>query len=568
MAQFDAIVVGSGMSGGWVAKELCEKGLKVLMIERGHAIDPKTDYSDNLDPWQRPNMNRINEDELKEHYPVQGDVYALHETTKQFWVRDSDHPYESAPGKPFVWRRGFHLGGRSIMWGRLSYRWSPMDFEANAKDGHGVDWPIRYDDLAPWYDYVERFAGISGSREGLAQLPDGQFLPPFELNAVEDMIAGRMRAQYAGRVLIPGRVANLRQATEEHTALGRAQCQARNLCYNGCSFGAYFSSLSATLPAAQRTGNLTIVTDAIVQSIDHDPQTNRVTGVRVIDAKAKTAQRYTAKLVFLNASTIGTAMVLLGSRSAAFPNGLANSSDQVGRNLMDHVSGKTRINATYSGLRDAYYAGRRPNVAYIPRYGNLNGRDQADYERGFAYQVYSSRLGAAGYKPGIGAELKAANRMPGDWTVTFDSFGEVLPNAANRVMLHNRRVDKWGMPLPFIDAAMGPNERAIVSAAARDAQAMMAKLGLENITEIRPDDVEPTEMGDRIHEMGTARMGRDPRTSVLNGWNQSHDVPNLFITDGACMTSSACQNPSLTYMALSARAADRAATLFKEGAFA
>jgi choline dehydrogenase-like flavoprotein len=565
MSEFDAIVVGSGMSGGWVAKELCEKGLKVLVLERGHNIDPAKDYTDMLDPWDRKNFDRIAEDELKEHYPVQGDVYALHESTKQFWVRDSDHPYESADGKPFRWLRGFHLGGRSIMWGRLSYRFSPMDFEANAKDGHGVDWPIRYDDLAPWYDYVETFAGISGTKENLPQLPDGKFLPPFELNAMEKFIKAKVEAEYPGRRLIPGRVANLRRATEEHTALGRAQCQARNHCYNGCSFGAYFSALSATLPAAERTGNLTIVTDAIVQSVDYDPKTKRVTGVKVVNRETKVGKTYAARMVFLNASTVGTALILLQSKSEAFPNGLANSSDQVGRNMMDHVSSKARITGTYSGLKDRYYFGRRPNVAYLVRYGNLNGRDQKNYERGFAFQIYSSRAGWTGDRPGIGADFKQANRNPGDWLVTFDCFGEVLPNPENRVMLHKSKTDKWGMALPYFDAVMGRNEHAIVKAATRDAVEMMEKIGLENISRPKPEDVVPTEMGDRIHEMGTARMGRDPKTSVLNGWNQSHDVANLFITDGACMTSSAVQNPSLTYMAISARAANHAAELLKEG---
>jgi choline dehydrogenase-like flavoprotein len=564
MSDFDAIVVGSGMSGGWVAKELCEKGLKVLLLERGNNVTPE-DYTDNLNPWERKNMDRIAEDELREHYAVQGSVYAVHETTKHFWVKDSEHPYETAEGKPYRWLRGFHLGGRSIMWGRLSYRWSPMDFEANSKDGHGVDWPIRYEDLAPWYDYVETFAGISGSKENLPQLPDGKFLPPFELNAVEQFIKGKVESEFPGRRMIPGRVANLRRATEEHTALGRGQCQARNHCYNGCSYGAYFSALSATLPAAQNTKNLTIVTDAIVQSVDYDAKAKRVTGVKVVDRKTKAGKTYTAKIVFLNASTIGTALILLQSKSDAFPNGLANSSDQVGRNLMDHVSAKTRVTGTYSGLKDKYYFGRRPNVAYLARYGNLNGRDQDDYERGFAFQIYSSRLGHSGDKPGIGADFKKSNQMPGDWFITFDSFGEVLPDPNNRVMLHKSKTDNWGMALPYFDAAMGKNEHAIVKAATRDAIEMMEKAGLENIYRPKPEEIMPTEMGDRIHEMGTARMGRDPKTSVLNGWNQAHDVPNLFITDGACMTSSAVQNPSLTYMALSARAADHAVKLLKEG---
>jgi choline dehydrogenase-like flavoprotein len=562
MSEFDAIIVGSGMSGGWVAKELCEQGFKVLLLERGREIVPEKDYTDMLDPWQKKNLDRIAEDEKAKHYPVQGDVYAIKESTKQFWVKDDEHPYEHPADKPYKWRRGYHLGGRSIMWGRLSWRLSPIDFEANAKDGIGVDWPIRYDDLAPWYDKAETFAGISGRAAGLVAVPDGKFLPPFEMKAAEVEIKKRLEAAFPGRNLLEARTANLRQATAEHEALGRAQCQVRDHCFHGCSFGAYFSSISATLPAALKTGNLTIKCDSIVQSVDYDPKTKRVTGVKVVDANSMKGATYTAKMVFLNASTIGTAMILLNSKSEAFPNGLANSSDQVGRNLMDHVGG-VRVSGKLPGFEDRYYSGRRPAVCYVPRYMNLEKQDR-DFKRGYAFQVYVSRGSWWGDRPGIGEDFKKANRQPGDWSVTFDPFGEVLPDPKNRVTLMDKK-DKWGMPIPFIDAAFGENETALMRAALDDAEEMMTAIGVVDIHRPRGDEIKPSPQGDRIHEMGTARMGRDPKTSVLNGWNQAHDVANLFITDGACMTSSAVQNPSLTYMALSARAANHAAELLKEG---
>ncbi len=562
MSEFDAIVVGSGISGGWVAKELCERGLKVLMLERGREIVPEKDYTDMLSPWERKNLNRVPEAEKAKHWPIQGDVYAFNETSKQFWVKDDEHPYEVPEGKSYRWRRGYHMGGRSIMWGRLAWRWSPIDFEANAKDGVGVDWPIRYDDLAPWYDKAEIFAGVSGRAEGLLTVPDGKFLPPFALTAAELEIRKKIEAAFPGRTLIEGRVAHLRTTTPEHEALGRAQCQARNHCFYGCSYGAYFSSNSATLPAAMRTGNLTIKCDSIVQSVDYDPKTKRATGVKVVDANTMEGAIYNAKMVFLNASTIGTAMILLNSKSETFPNGLANSSDQVGRNLMDHVGG-VRVNGKLPGLLDRYYSGRRPNVAYVPRYVNVEKQDR-DFKRGFAYQVYVNRGGWWGDKPGLGEDFKASNRTPGGWTVTFDPFGEVLPNPDNRVTLTSRK-DKWGMPVPLIDAEFGENEMALMRAAMDDGEAMMKAAGCIEIERPKAEDIKVAPHGDRIHEMGTARMGRDPKTSVLNGWNQSHDVANLFITDGACMTSSAAQNPSLTYMALSARAANHAADLMQEG---
>jgi choline dehydrogenase-like flavoprotein len=560
MSDFDAIVVGSGMSGGWVAKELTERGLKVLVLERGRDIDPAKDYTDMIEPWQKTNLDRVPEDELKNDYAVQGDVYAMYESTKRFWVKDSEHPYETPEGRPYKWRRGYHLGGRSIMWARMSYRLSNLDFEANLKDGHGVDWPIRYEDLAPWYDKVETFAGVSGSQEGLSQLPDGKFLPPFEMTVVEKHLKASIEKNYDDRKMIIARSANLKTATQEHLDLGRGPCQSRNQCFHGCSYGAYFSSNSATLPAARRTNNLTVVTDAIAHSLNYDEKTGRVTGVNVVDAKTKEKKIYTGKMVFLNASTIASALILLNSKSARFPNGLANSSDQVGRNLMDHVSA-FQLTGLVPGYEDKYVEGRRPTVAYIPRYGNVNGKDKP-YDRGFAFQVYSGRDGWYGERPGLGDEFKKANRTPGPWRITLHPMGEVLPYADNRVTPHKSRTDQWGVPIPFIDATMRENEQLLMEAAAKDAVEMMEGAGVK--IDKKPE-IKLTEPGNLIHEMGTVRMGRDPKTSVLNGWNQAHDVPNLFVTDGACMTSSAVQNPSLTYMAISARAANHAADLFKEG---
>lgn len=563
MSDFDAIIVGSGMSGGWVAKELTERGLKVLVLERGGDIDPAKDYTDMLEPWQKKNLDRVAEDELKRDYPVQGDVYAMYESTKHFWVKDSEHPYETPVDRPYKWRRGYHLGGRSIMWARMSYRLSDHDFGANLKDGHGVDWPIRYADLSPWYDKVETFAGVSGSNEGLKQLPDGKFLPPFEMTVVEKHLKQSLEANYETRKMIIARSANLKTATQEQLDLGRAPCQARNHCFHGCSFGAYFSSNSATLPAAKRTNNLTVITDAIVHSVDYDDKVGRVTGVNVINSKTKDKKRYTGRLIFLNASTIGTALILLNSKSAKFPRGLANSSDQVGRNLMDHVSA-VQVTGLVPGYEDKYVEGRRPTVAYIPRYGNVTENDK-DYDRGFAFQVYSGRDGWYGERPGLGEEFRKANRTPGPWRITLHSMGEVLPYADNRITAHKSRTDQWGVPIPFIDATMRANERKLMEAAAKDAVEILEKAGVQ--IDKKPDlqNLDITPPGQLIHEMGTARMGRDPKTSVLNGWNQAHDVPNLFITDGACMTSSAVQNPSLTYMAISARAANHAADLLQEG---
>ncbi len=560
MADFDVIVVGSGMSGGWVAKEMCERGMKTLVLERGKDIDPAEDYSDMLDPWDKKYLDRVASDEAARDYARQKDVYVFFESTKHLWVKDSDHPYETAEGTDYEWYRGYHVGGRSLLWARMSYRFSDHDFNANKVDGVGVDWPIRYADLKPWYDKVETFAGISGNNDGLGQLPDGVYLPPFELDCAAKELQAQIRNNFNDRQLIAGRVANLTRTTPEQEALGRGPCQARYHCFRGCSYGAYFSSNSATLPAAKQTGNLTLKPDSIVHSVIYDPKTKRATGVRVIDRLTKEAKTYTAKVVFLNASAINTAAILLQSTDEANPNGLANSSDQVGRNLMDHVAG-ARASAEVEGLDDRYVYGRYPGQGYIPRYRNYPDYDQ-DYKRGFAFQVYTGRGSWTGNRLGVGEQFKKDNRKPGPWTITLDAYGEVLPDPNNRVTLSKTKKDKWGIPLPVMDARMGPNEWALMKAASKDAEDILTKGGFSNIS---LSEVQPTKPGNRIHEMGTARMGRDPKTSVLNKWNQAWDVENLFITDGAAMTSSAIQNPSITYMALSARAANHAADLIEQG---
>ena len=558
---FDAIVVGSGISGGWVAKELCERGLKTLIIERGRNVKHGSDYQDFAAPWEVANRGKVPEDEQAQHYAIQSNSHAFNAATKQWWVRDDEHPYSMPGDRPFHWIRGYHLGGRSITWGRQTYRMSDYDFNANKADGHGVDWPIRYADLAPWYDHVERFAGVSGASEGLEQLPDGQFLPAMSLNCLELAFKDTVEQRHPTRRITIGRCTHLTEPRPEHIALGRGPCQLRDVCERGCSYGAYFSSLSATLPAARNTGKLTVVTDAIVDKLEYDPVKRAISGVRVIDSNTREGRTYRARVVFLCASTIATAQILLASRSEQFPKGLANRSDAVGRNLMDHVVG-IGASGTHPGFRDRYYYGRRPTGFYLPRYANITEND-GEFLRGFGFQGYTSRSSwwRGANEAGVGAELKDRLRSPGRWEMHLIAFGEMLPRADNRVTLEEGRRDKWGLPLVHVDCTHGENERRLGERANRDAVQMLAAAGFENIAVRGP--VKPP--GHCVHEMGTARMGRDPSTSVLNGHNRAHDVPNLFITDGSCMSSSGTVNPSLTYMALSARAANHAADLLAAG---
>ena len=559
---FDAIVVGSGISGGWAIKELTERGLKVLLIERGSETIHGADYvGEGKAPWELPYRGAIPEDTLNSEYFIQKQCYALNDATKQFFVNDRQHPYISDKKKPFSWIRGYQLGGRSLLWYRQSYRWSEMDFNANKLDGFGVDWPIRYKDIAPWYDHVETFAGISGSKEGLEQLPDGQFLPPMEMNCVELEVKKQIERQFPGRKMIIGRCAHLTQPTKEHLELGRGQCQSRDECERGCSFGAYFSTLSATLPAAKRTNNLTILADSIAHSIVYDESDKRASGVRVINTKTNTHSQLNARLIFLCASTLGTTQIMLNSKSDSFPNGIANSSGTLGHYLMDHIF-ESGANGEYPGLQDKYFKGRRPNGIYIPRYRNVTSKDKR-FLRGFGFQGGGKRpnWNRAKSIDGIGKNLKEQLRRPGSWTFSLGGFGEMLPDKRNRVWLDEKLKDKWGIPVLSIDCVLRGNELEMLKAMSEDAKEMLKASGMINVKTYN-NSAPP---GLAIHEMGTARMGHDPKTSVLNKYNQAHDVPNLFVSDGSCMASSACQNPSLTYMALTARAASTAVDLLKEG---
>lgn len=554
---YDAIVVGTGISGGWAAKELTEKGLKTLVLERGRAVKHVVDYPTmTKDPWQLPLANKLPAEEMK-FYPVQSRTNWVNQANKHWWVKDTENPYTEV--KPFDWIRGYHEGGRSIMWGKQTYRLSDLDFEANAKEGIGVDWPIRYKDLAPWYDYVESYIGVSGRSEGLAHLPDGKFLPPMELNCVEEVFRDKL-AEKLGRKLTIGRVAHLTAALPHDPS--RGICQSRNMCDRGCPYGAYFSSNSSTLPAASRTGNMTLRPHSIVHSVIYDEAKGKAVGVRVLDAETKKEIDFFAKIIFLNASTLGSTYILLNSTSNRFPNGMGNSSDQLGHNLMDHQY-RTGAEAKVEGFEDKYYIGRRPNGIYIPRFRNVGDNKRTDYIRGFGYQGSASREGwARGVKElAYGEELKNSLTEPGGWSIGITGFGECLPYHENKVSINHDKKDIYGLPTLSIDAEWKANEKAMRIDMRESAAEMLEAAGFKHInTYDNPDNI-----GLGIHEMGTARMGNDAKTSVLNKWNQVHEAKNVFVTDGAAMTSSACQNPSLTYMALTARAVDHAVGELKKG---
>ena len=551
---YDAIVVGSGISGGWAAKELTEKGLKVLMLERGRNIEHIKDYVNaNKEAWDYPHRGRRTQ-QMEKDYPVLKRDYPLNETNLDYWVNDKESPYTEI--KRFDWFRGYHVGGRSLMWGRQSYRWSDFDFEANAKDGIAIDWPVRYKEIAPWYDYAEKFAGISGSRDGLAQLPDGQFMPAMEMNCVEKDVSARMKDYYKGqRAMIIGRTANI---TVPHE--GRTNCQFRNKCWLGCPFGGYFSTQSATLPAAMKTGRLTLRPWSIVTKILYDKDKKRATGVEVLDAETNKTYVFNSKIVFLNASTLNSAWVLMNSATDVWPDGLGSSSGELGHNLMDHHFG-VGAGGDVDGYEDKYYFGRRANGIYIPRYRNLFG-DKRDYLRGFGYQGGASRQGYGREiaELSIGGAYKDALTEPGPWSMGIGGFGEILPYHENKVTLDKTKKDKWGLNVLAIDCELKENELKMRKDMLQDAIEMLEAAGVKDVKG-RDGDGTP---GRGIHEMGTARMGADPKTSVLNKYNQVWDAPNVYVTDGSFMVSAACVNPSLTYMAFTARAVDHAVSELKK----
>ncbi len=557
---FDAIVIGSGISGGWAAKELCEKGLKTLVLERGRDVKHGEYPTANMDTWDLPNRNRMTFEQLKDYEKQKRTGYTMRPESEHWWVKDTEHPYTE--NKPFDWIRGYHVGGRSLMWGRQSYRIGDIDFEANLRDGIAVDWPIRYKDIAPWYDHVERFIGVSGRKDGLAQLPDGIFQPPMEFNCIEDHVASKLKEHYTDRVLTIGRTAHITEANP--TTFGnRGKCQYRNRCIRGCPYGSYFSSNSSTLPAAAHTGNMTLRPHSIVTEIIYDEKSKRATGVRILDGETLETKEYFAKIIFSCASSFGSTWLLLNSKSERFPEGLGNDSGELGHNAMDHhfrcgASGESEM------FGDKYYSGRRPNGIYVPRFVNVSkSTTKKDYIRGFGYQGGGGRQGWGRYikEANFGKKFKEAQTEPGMWTMGMMGFGECLPYHENKIQLNESVKDKFGLPTLTMDVEWKENEYNMRKDMMEQAAEMLEASGLKNV---RTYDA-GCNPGLGIHEMGTARMGRDPKTSVLNAYNQIHNVKNVFVTDGACMTSAACQNPSLTYMALTARAADFAVSELKKG---
>ena len=550
---YDAIVIGTGVSGGWAAKELCEKGLKTLVLERGRMIKHNQDYpTANMEDWEFPAGDVITQ-EIKKNQPKQSRTgYVNTESTKHFFVNDIEHPYNE--DKRFDWIRGYHVGGRSLLWARQSYRLTPFDFVANKEDGYGVDWPIRYKDLAPWYDYVENYIGVSGENLNLNQFPNQQLLKPMELNCVEKVLQKSISEKYESRHMTIGRVAHITEGTKP--GLGRLSCQFRNRCRRGCPFGAYFSSNSSTLPAAEATGNMTLRPNSIVYEIIYDETKKKATGVKIIDSESKLTYEFKSKIIFMCASTVPTTSIRMQSRSSRFPNGLGNDSGELGHNLMDHHF-QIGADGVYDGFEDQYYTGRRPNGIYIPRFQNIGGNTKRkDFLRGYGYQGGASRTDWTEYvkEASYGEKLKQAIVKPGKWVMGLNGFGEVLPYHENKMYLNYNKTDNWGLPTVTFDAKLRENELSMRKDMQLQAMEMLDKAGFK--------DIKPYEssyaLGLGIHEMGTARMGRDPKTSVLNSFNQMHSVKNIFVSDGSCMTSSGNVNPSLTYMAITARAVNYA----------
>ena len=554
---FDAIVVGSGISGGWAAKELCEKGLKTLVLERGRMVKHIEDYPTmNLDPWDVKHGGRTTQEELKNYNKQKR--WGIHEGNRHFYNKDSEYDYDEI--KPFDWIRGTQVGGRSLIWGRQTYRWSDDDFEANLRDGIAVDWPVRYKEIAPWYSYVEKFIGVSGEALNLPQLPDSEFLPPMELNCVEKELQSSIAKNYTDRVLTIGRVAHITEGTKNGS--GRKACQYRNRCDRGCPYGAYFSSNSSTIPRAEKTGKLTLRPNSVVSEVIYNKDKKRATGVRVVNTVTKEISEFKAKIIFLCASSMASTAILMNSKSDRFPNGLGNDSGELGHNIMDHQLG-SGASGNYEGYKDRYYYGRRPNGFYIPRFRNIGGKSKnLDFIRGYGYQGGASRgdWSKAIKELSYGSDFKNAILEPGGWSIGMGGFGEVLPYHENRMFLDYNKIDSYGLPKIVFDAEFKENEKKMKEDWKIQAAEMLENAGCKDVT--INDSNAP--IGKGIHEMGTARMGRDPKTSVLNKYNQIHSVKNVFVTDGAFMTSSGTQNPSLTYMAFTARAVDHAVSELKK----
>jgi choline dehydrogenase-like flavoprotein len=560
---FDAIVIGSGMSGGWAAKEFCEHGLKTLLLERGrdvrHIKDHIEDYpTTNMLPWEFKHRGQVPYEIAKDN-PVVTRCYAFKEDAMHFFVKDKEHPYTQE--KPFDWIRGYQVGGKSLMWARQTQRWSDFDFEGPARDGFAVDWPIRYKDLAPWYSYVEKFAGISGNKDGLDTLPDGEFLPPWELTCVEHHFKDFVSKNYTDRHVIYGRCAHITKPEPIHIEQGRGQCQTRSLCQRGCPFGGYFNANSTTIPWAAKTGNLTLRTHAVVHSIIYDEAKGKATGVRIIDANTKEATEYFAPVIFVNAGAVNTNLVLLNSTSKRFPNGLGNENELMGKYFAFH-NYRARISAKYEGMLDSKTEGGRPTGAYVPRFRNVR-KQEMDFLRGYATTFNANRFSFPNAGDAFGEELK--NKLMdvsgpmGPWNVGSGMMGETIPKESNYVNLDKNKKDEWGVPLINFSVAFDDNDEKMIKDFFEQYTEMFTKAGF---TDIKTSDSKQAP-GLDIHEMGGVRMGKDPKTSLLNAWNQLHACPNVFVTDGACMTSTSTQNPSLTYMAMTARAANHAVDLLK-----
>jgi choline dehydrogenase-like flavoprotein len=556
---FDAIVIGSGISGGWAAKELCNHGIKTLVLERGRNVQHLVDYPTMMkDPWDFPHRNNLTQ-KIKEENPVVSKCYAFREDAMHFFVKDKEHPYIQE--KPFDWIRGYQVGGKSLLWARQTQRWSKYDFEGPARDGFAVDWPVRYEDIAPWYSHVERFAGISGNKDGLETLPDGEFLPPWEMNAVEKDLKQKIMSSYNDRNVIIGRCAHLTKPKDIHLQQGRGQCEARNLCQRGCPFGGYFSSNSSTLPWAAKTGNLTIRPDSVVHSIIYDTSKNKATGVRVIDANTKQATEYFAKIIFVNAATLNSNLVLLNSTSSRFPNGLGNDNGLLGKYIA-FQNYRGTLSAGVDGFLDSYYYGRRPCAVMMPNFRNVH-QQEMDFLRGYMvfFSAYRGNWGHSVEGEQMGEAFKTDKTEPGTWGVSMMMQGETIPKETNRVWLDKEKKDAWGMPLLSVSVDYDENDEKSLKDFLNEGSEMLSRAGCKNI---QTNDSKQAP-GLDIHEVGGVRMGKDPKTSLLNKWNQVHHCPNVFVTDGSCMVSTGTQNPSITFMALTARAANYAVNELKKG---